>query len=576
MKQSNNKKTNAPATPYDKTIAFYLRISREDGNDESYSIGNQRKLLQKVARDKGFTNFIEFVDDGVTGTKKDRKEFRRMLDMIEQNKATFSAVIVKDVSRFARDYIRAGLYTEEIFPEHDIRFISVGEGVDSADGENPYLAYMNLTAEQYARDISRKCKLSNMVRGTAGEPLSLPPYGYMKNPENPKQWLIDEEPAAVVRRIYRLTLDGKGTEQIAGILQQDKILTPMNYWQSKGFNRGGLKNLENPYKWNSSTIVKILSLQEYCGDVLNFKTYSKSFKLKKRIKNSEENMIIFRDVHEPIIDRDSWEKVQAQRGKVRKRKTNEGVKNMFSGLLVCADCGKNLWYHFNQGNPEITYFNCSNYKGNRGTCTSTHYVRVDFLEQVVLQEVRRLTQFATKYEKEFIGLIEGRSQRTAESARQRKQKEIYKLTARDRELDKIFNHMYEDNISGKIDDERFARMTRQYAVEQKELAERIKRLQMEVEKEEYKANSTDTFLKTVRRYTNAKQLTEQMLNELIEKIEVHHAERIDGENMQSLIIHYNCVGYVEIPNKPQLPETDVTVYTRQGVATSYTPARVSA
>ena len=559
MKQSNN---------HEKTIALYLRISREDqGKDESYSIVNQRKLLQKAAKEKGFVKFVEFVDDGITGTKRDRKEFLRMLDGIE--KGNISAVMVKDLSRLARDHIRADTLLEEFFPEHDIRFISVSEGIDTAEGEDEFASFRNLMNEWYSRDISKKRKLTNVVKGTAGEPLSPPPYGYRKDPDNPKRWIIDEEAAAIVRRIFQMTLDGFGTEQIAAALSEDRILTPMFYWRSKGIRRSGTVSDREPHRWNSSTVVKILSMQEYCGDVINFKTYSKSFKLKKRIPNAEENKAVFKDVHEPIIDRADWEKVQAKRGKTRKRRTNDGEKNMFSGLLVCADCGRNLWYHFNQKNPEIRYFSCSNYKGNRGTCPTTHYIRVDFLEQVLLQEIRRLTKFASRYEPEFARVVMEHSQQTDASQRQRKQKELDSLLNRDRELDTLFNRMYEDNIAGKIDDDRFARMSRQYTQEQQELAERVKALRAELEQEADEALSAEMFLSTVRKYTRAKKLTERMLNELIERIEVHQSEKIDGLQVQRLTIHYNCIGTLEIPERLPLPEPEVLIQTRKGVALSY-------
>jgi hypothetical protein len=235
------------------------------------------------------------------------------------------------------------------------------------------------------------------------------PYGYKKDPDDPKRWVIDPEAAAVVRRIYAMTLDGYGTEQVAAALEQDQILIPSEYWKSKGIKHPTRRTETEPCHWNSSTIVYMLGLQEYCGDVINFKTYSKSYKNKKRIENSPENMAIFRDVHEAVINRADWEKVQAKRGKARKRKTKDGEKNMFSGLIVCADCGHNLHYHFNQGNHEIKYFNCSNYKGNRGTCPTTHYIRVDFLERVVLGEIRRMTKFASRYEDEFARLVMGHS-----------------------------------------------------------------------------------------------------------------------------------------------------------------------
>ncbi|MDR0912325.1 MAG: recombinase family protein [Methanobrevibacter sp.] len=564
MKQSKQKNS------IENTIALYLRISRDDGTDESYSIQNQRKLLQKVAKEKGFTNFVEFVDDGVSGTNKDRKNFKRMIEQVEQGTALFSAVIVKDVTRFARDYIRAGMYIEEVFPENDIRFISIGEGIDSNEGDNPFIGFMNITSEYYSRDISKKRRLSNLVKGNAGEPLSEPPYGYIKDPDNSKKWIIDKVPATVVKRIYSDYLGGRGTEQIACDLKKEKILTPMNYWASIGINRAGGSRSENPSAWNSSTIVKILTTQEYCGDVINFKTYSKSYKLKKRLKNKPEDMKIFKEVHEPIISREDFDRVQQKRGKIRKRKTSDGEVNMFSGLLTCADCGSNLNYHFNQKNHDIKYFNCSSNNNNRGECTQTHYIRVDFLEQIVVKEINRLTKFATQYEKQFAELIMGYSKTLVESDRQNKQKELYSLTARDKDLDVLFNRMYEDNISGKIDDERFARMSKTYSDEQSEIAEKLKLLRAELDKSNEKEITTDMFISTVRKYTRIKKLTRQILNELIDEIKIHHAEKLaTGETVQIVTIYWNCVGIIEIPELPKLPIVDVSINTRQGVNIKY-------
>jgi len=316
-------------------------------------------------------------------------------------------------------------------------------------------------------------------------------------------------------------------------------------------------------------------MQEYCGDVINFKTFSKSFKLKKRIPNAEENMAVFKDVHDPIVSRTDWEKIQQKRGKARKRKTSDGEKNMFSGLLVCADCGHNLWYHFNQKNPEIRYFSCSNYKGNRGDCPTTHYIRVDFLEQVLLQEIRRLTKFASQYEDEFARIVMGHSQKAAAFERQKKQQELTKLLARDQELDRLFNRMYEDNISGKIDDERFSRMSRSYTEEQNDLTVKVKALRSELESAEEKACTSDMFIAAVRKYTRAKKLTGRMLTELIDRIEVHQSEKMDGVSMQRLTIYYNCVGVIEIPEKLQLPQPEVFMQTRKGVALSYSHSQNS-
>ena len=568
MRQSNNKKSR------DVTAFLYERLSRDDNLEgESYSIGNQKKLLTKVAKEKGYTNLIHFLDDGISGVTMDRPGFVDMIQQLEQGRA--AAVFVKDLSRLGRNYIEVGRLTEEFFPEHDIRLVAVSDNIDTAEGENELAPIRNLFNEWYARDISKKRRISNKIKGNAGEPMGQPPYGYIKDPSNPKRWIVDDEAAQVVRRIYSMTLEGYGTEQIAAQLEKDEILTPRVYWLKKGIKRPGKGKQQPATKWNSSTVTKILSLQEYCGDILNFKTYSKSYKNKKRLENDRENWVIFKDVHEPIIERSVFEQVQQKRGKIRKRRTNKGEHNIFSGLLVCADCGCNLHFHFNQGNPEIKYFNCSNYKGNRGSCTSTHYVRVDFLEQVVLGEIRRLTKFASLYEDEFLKAVIGHSQQAAETDRKLKEKELKALLARDEELDGLFERIYEDNVSGKLSDDRFAKMSKRYEDEQKELAEKIKKLRSEIEKQSSQAMTTDMFISLVRKYTRARKLTPRMLNELVEKIEVYHAEKIDGVWEQRLRIHYNCVGEITIPKMLPLPIPDVTVNTRKGVFVNYAPAEIA-
>ena len=568
MRQSNNKKSR------DVTAFLYERLSRDDNLEgESYSIGNQKKLLTKVAKEKGYTNLVHFLDDGISGVTMDRPGFNDMMEQLAAGKA--AAVFVKDLSRLGRNYIEVGRLTEEFFPEHDIRLVAVSDNIDTAEGENELAPIRNLFNEWYARDISKKRRISNKIKGNAGEPMGQPPYGYIKDPDNPKRWIVDEEAAQVVRRIYSMTLKGYGTEQIAASLEQDGILTPRAYWLKKGIKRPGKGKEQPPTKWNSSSVTKILSLQEYCGDILNFKTYSKSYKNKKRLENDRENWVIFKDVHEPIIERAIFEQVQQKRGKIRKRRTHEGERNMFSGLLVCADCGHNLHFHFNQGNPDIKYFNCSNYKGNRGSCTSTHYVRVDFLEQVVLGEIRRLTKFASQFEDEFVKAVIGHSQQAEATDRKLKEKELKALQARDEELDGLFERIYEDNVSGKLSDDRFARMSRRYEEEQKELAEKIKALRAEIDKQSSQSMTTDMFISLVRKYTRARKLTPRMLNELIEKIEVFNAEKIDGVWEQRLRIHYNCVGVIEIPELIPLPAPEVSVNTRKGVVVNYAPSTIA-
>lgn len=555
----------------ESTAFLYERISRDDNMEgDSYSVANQKKLLTNIAKEKGYTNLVHFFDDGVSGVTMNRPCFNAMIKELEKGHA--SAVFVKDMSRLGRNYIEVGRLTEEFFPEHNIRLVAISDGIDTDEGENELVPIRNLFNEWYARDISKKRRISNSIRGNAGEPLCQPPYGYLKNLENPKRWVIDKEAARVVRRIYGMTLDGNGTEQIAAVLEKDRVLTPTAYWQSLGIQRGGRTADSDTCKWSNATIIKILTSQEYCGDLVNFKTYSKSYKNKKRLRNEKENMVEFRDVHESIIDRAMCEKIQEQRGKMRRRKCQDGERNMFSGLLVCPECGSNLNYHFNQRNHEIRFFSCPNNNSIRGTCKSTHYIRVDFLEQVVLGEIRRLTKFASHYESDFVQAIMGHSKRAILEECQHREKELNKLLARDKELDKLFERLYEDNASGKISDERFARLAASYEQEQKELVERIDEAKVALERYTGPAITTDMFITIVRKYTRARKLTPRMLNELIQRIEVHQAEKVGGVHVQHLTIHYNCVGTLEIPGELPLDMPKVLMETRRGVRVCYEAA----
>ena len=319
------------------------------------------------------------------------------------------------------------------------------------------------------------------MKGNAGIPLSPPPYGYIKNPDDPRFWVIEPEAAAVVRRIYQMALDGCGLAEIAAALGTDGIVNPTYYWRSRGVNRLGSKSTVEPTKWGHTTVKKILTLQEYYGDVINSKSYSKSYKIKRRIENPEENRAIFLNVHEPIIDRPTWEKVQALKaGTRRKRPTVTQEPSVFSGYLKCPECGGNLNFHFNQGNHDIKFFSCQNHNSGLRKCSSTHYIRLDFLERVVLYEVNRLAAFASEYEDAFIKAIMGRFAKVAENARMRKQRELDGLVARDKELDMLFERLYEDNVAGKIDDARFAKMSKRYEQEQGENGKRIKALRLEL------------------------------------------------------------------------------------------------
>ena len=461
------------------TAALYCRLSRDDNMDsESNSIQNQRKILQKAAKDKGYTDTVFFVDDGITGTTMKRPGFQKMLTAIEAG--YISAVFVKDLSRLGRNYIEVGKLTEEFFPLHDIRLVAVSDGVDSDEGEDDFTPFKNIMNEYYAKDISKKRRIVNKMKGNAGVPLSPPPYGYIKNPDDPRFWVVEPEAAEVVRRIYRMALEGYGLAETAARLAADGVVNPTYYWRSRGTSRGGSKSTVEPTKWGHTTVKKILTLQEYCGDVINFKSYSKSYKMKKRIENPEENRAIFLNVHEAIIDRQTWEKVQAlQKGTRRKKPTVTQEPSVFSGLLKCPECGGNLNFHFNQNNHDIKFFSCQNHNSGYRKCSKTHYIRLDFLEQVVLYEVKRLACFASEYENDFIKAMIGRSAKVAENTALRKQRELDALTARDRELDMLFERLYEDNVAGKIDDARFAKMSKRYEQEQGENAKKIKALRLE-------------------------------------------------------------------------------------------------
>ena len=557
------------------TAALYCRLSRDDNMDsESNSIQNQRKILQKAAKDKGYTDTIFFVDDGITGTTMKRPGFQKMLTAIEAG--YISAVFVKDLSRLGRNYIEVGKLTEEFFPLHDIRLVAVSDGVDSDEGEDDFTPFKNIMNEYYAKDISKKRRIVNKMKGNAGVPLSPPPYGYIKNPDDPRFWVVEPEATEVVRRIYRMALEGYGLAETAAQLAADGVVNPTYYWRSRGTSRGGSKSTVEPTKWGHTTVKRILTLQEYCGDVINFKSYSKSYKMKKRIENPEENRAIFLNVHEAIIDRQTWEKVQAlQKGTRRKKPTVTQEPSVFSGLLKCPECGGNLNFHFNQNNHDIKFFSCQNHNSGYRKCSKTHYIRLDFLEQVVLYEVKRLACFASEYENDFIKAMIGRSAKVAENTALRKQRELDTLTARDRELDMLFERLYEDNVAGKIDDARFAKMPKRYEQEQGENAKKIKALRLELKKDESKRMDINDFLETVRRYTDATTITKRMVAELIDHIEVYHAEKQDGITNQRVVIHYNCIGAFDVPDRRKIPEADIIMETRKGVSLSCAPEQVA-
>lgn len=555
--------------------ALYCRLSRDDGMDgESNSIVNQKTLLSQKAKEKGLTDTKFYVDDGYTGTNFNRPGFQQMLSDIEMG--YIYAVMVKDLSRLGRDYVSVGNYTDVYFPDHDIRFIAVNDGIDSEEGESEIAPFKNILNEMYARDISKKIRSSHRLRGSMGEPLSQPPYGYMKSAENKKKWVIDPEAAEVVKSVFKMCLEGKGNETIARILQEKQILVPMAYWQRKGLPRGGKKTQSDPYKWCKTTIQKILSQQEYCGDVINFKTCSKSFKNKTRLPNDPENWAIFRDVHEPIIARSDFEKVQTLIAKTKRRapKPQNGEKNMFCDFLYCADCGSKLWYHTNTTNKEIHYFSCSNYKKDtRGNCETRHYIRADAIEQIVMLELKRLAKYLESHEEEFAKLLAEKTNADMLAEQKTLETELNRAIARNEMLTSLFAKTYEDNVSGKLSDEMYMELSHKYEVERLELKTKIFEYKECLAKISEMEQNKDDFLKSVRKFMEMESLTAPMLRELIDHIDVYEKEGGKKNYTQRIVIYYRFVGYLELPSSD---DENYKANTRKGVDVEYIPTAKSA
>ena len=423
-----------------------------------------------------------------------------------------------------------------------------------------------------ARHISRKVRSSHRLRGNAGEPLSPPPYGYVKDPENKKKWIIDPDAAEIVRRIFRLCIEGNGNETIARILQDDKVLVPQAYWQSKGMSRGGKKTQVNQYKWCKTTIAKILAQQEYCGDVINFKTYSKSFNNKARICNPEENWAIFKNRHEPIIDRETFEQVQKLTGKTKRRAPkNSNKKSMFCDLVYCADCGSKLWFHTNTKNENIQYFSCSNYKTDtRGTCETRHYVREDAIAQVVMMELQYMATLLDEHEDEFAEALEKKA--NADSIKEKKliEAELQKAIVRNERVANLYEKLYEDNAEGKVTDEWFMQLSHKYEVERMELKAKIAEYKERLRRLFENNRNKESFISAVRKFMEMKELTPALLHELIDRIEVYETEGTGKNRTQRIMIYYRFVGYIEISGGDR--KRNHTAETRKGVAVQYLTA----
>lgn len=548
--------------------ALYCRLSRDDGTEsESNSIGNQKKLLSQKAKEMGLTDTKYYVDDGYTGTNFNRPGFQQLIDDIEIG--LVSAVMVKDLSRLGRDYVSVGNYTDSYFPEHNIRFIAVNDAIDSDEGESEIAPFKNILNEMYARDISKKIRSSHRLRGSMGEPLSQPPYGYMKSPENKKKWIIDPEAATVVKSIFKMCLDGKGNETIARELQENKVLIPMAYWRSKGLNRGGKKTQTNPYKWCKTTVQKILSQQEYCGDIINFKTYSKSFKNKRRIENSKENWAVFKDVNEPIIDRETFETVQKFISKTKRRapKKENGERSIFNGLIYCGDCHSKMRYHTSTSNKEIHYFTCSDNKVDyRGNCPGRHYVRADALEEVVKLELRRLVEMLEIDESYFAQLLLRKNDEEREKDKKFLESELQKAIARSNTVSQLYEKLYEDNVIGKVSDEWFVELSHKYEKERMNLKAKIADTRHQIEELKNTNSEYGKFISAIRRFMQMDNLTSPLLRELIDHIDIFETEGTGKNRTQRIVIYYRFIGYIELPNTAK--QTHIAD-TRKGVAVEY-------
>lgn len=548
--------------------ALYCRLSRDDGTEsESNSIGNQKKLLSQKAKEMGLTDTKYYVDDGYTGTNFNRPGFQQLIDDIEIG--LVSAVMVKDLSRLGRDYVSVGNYTDSYFPEHNIRFIAVNDAIDSDEGESEIAPFKNILNEMYARDISKKIRSSHRLRGSMGEPLSQPPYGYMKSPENKKKWIIDPEAATVVKSIFKMCLDGKGNETIARELQENEVLIPMAYWRSKGLNRGGKKTQTNPYKWCKTTIQKIISQQEYCGDIINFKTYSKSFKNKRRIENSKENWAVFKDVNEPIIDRETFETVQKFISKTKRRapKKENGERSIFNGLIYCGDCHSKMRYHTSTSNKEIHYFTCSDNKVDyRGKCQGRYYVRADALEEVVKLELRRLVEMLEIDESYFAQLLLRKNDEEREKDKKFLESELQKAIARNNTVSQIYEKLYEDNVIGKVSDEWFVELSHKYEKERMNLKAKIADTRHKIEELKNNNSEYEKFISAIRRFMQMDNLTSPLLRELIDHIDIFETEGTGKSRTQRIVIYYRFIGYIELPNATK--QTHIAD-TRKGVAVEY-------
>ena len=534
----------------DNITALYARLSQEDALDgESNSIANQKKILLKYATDNGFPNPTFFIDDGVSGVTFDRPGWNEMIRLAEAGKVR--TVIVKDMSRMGRDYLKVGYYTESFFAERDIRYIAINDGVDSDKGDNDFTPFRNLFNDFYARDTNKKIRAVMRAKGNAGEHLcSNPPYGYMKDPADKKKWIVDEEAAEIVKRIFNLCIAGKGPMQIAKLLTAQHVLTVKAHYA----HRDGKPLPEKPYQWSPKSVAGILERPEYTGCTVNFKTYSKSHKLKKRLHNARENQRIFPNTQPAIIDEQVFARVQELRENKRRPAKQAERQGLFSGLLYCADCGSKL--HFATGKnmtPQQDCYRCSRYKSNTGDCTM-HFIREETLKLFVLQRIFDVTALFFDDAMAFEEAAKKQRFQEAEKEAKKRKREIAQAEKRIAELDRIFKRIYEDDISGTISHERFLKLSADYEAEQKELTEQVKTWREAVETFEQDQADFASFAAIVRKYVGIRELTPTIVNEFVKKIIVYAPDKSSGHRRQKVELVWNFIGEVNLPGDDQTVE----------------------
>ena len=529
--------------------ALYPRLSHEDElQGESNSISNQKRILETYAKQNGFSNLRWYTDDGYSGANFQRPGFQAMLADIEAGKV--GTVIVKDMSRLGRNYLQVGMYTEMIFPQKGVRFIAINDGVDSAQGENDFAPLRNIFNEWLVRDTSKKIKAVKRSKGMSGKPItSKPVYGYLMDED--ENFIIDEEAAPVVRQIYSLCLAGNGPTKIARMLTEQQIPTP----GTLEYRRTGSTRRYHPgyeCKWATNTVVHLLENREYTGCLVNFKTEKPSYKLKHSIENPPEKQAVFENHHEPIIDRETWERVQELR-KQRKRPNRYDEVGLFSGILFCADCGSVMYQQrYQTDKRKQDCYICGSYKKRTADCTA-HFIRTDLLTAGVLSNLRKVTSYAAKHEARFMKLLIEQNEDGDRRRNAAKKKELEAAEKRIAELSAIFKRLHEDSVTGRISDERFTELSADYEAEQKELKERAARLREELSKAQEATANAEKFMNVVRRHTTIEELTPTLLREFVEKIVVHESVALDGKRRgklrrQEIEIYYSFVGKVELPD----------------------------